>query len=353
MSVHHYYPQLRWKPAEHESLRELNQSTLDGITPIISVLDIDWDYENECYKKDLVTYLTDFGTNLAQSWLSPRPVLLDVGNLDIHSTGNNHPLDICISNARSSGKEVVPVYSPTYSADYLSAVKRQLTNGVAISLNLQNISLLSHIVSSININPAFVDVIINLGDIQQASRELQQQVTQDCVNVISQAHWRNIILSSSCYPTSQAGIPQNQIYQIRREEWILWTQVLQGYQWTRTPSFSDYPTASSVITSVDPRFMSQYVSVRYSDTNSWIFVKGSAVKGNGWGQTQGLCQILVSSPIYMGQQYSWGDNYIFNRAAALNTSGGSKEWRKVAHTHHLTLVVEQLANYSRQIPAKP
>lgn len=83
MSQHQYYPQLKWKPAEYESLMLLDQTTLSGFTPIITIPDIDWDYENECYKKSLSSYLSDFGINLAASWKANRPVLLDVKYLEI------------------------------------------------------------------------------------------------------------------------------------------------------------------------------------------------------------------------------------------------------------------------------
>ncbi|WP_096896854.1 beta family protein [Escherichia coli] len=88
MSQHQYYPQLKWKPAEYESLMLLDQTTLSGFTPIITIPDIDWDYENECYKKSLSSYLSDFGINLAASWKANRPVLLDVvtnGAIVIHT----------------------------------------------------------------------------------------------------------------------------------------------------------------------------------------------------------------------------------------------------------------------------
>ncbi|MEY1637610.1 beta family protein [Morganella morganii] len=54
-----------------------------------------------------------------------------------------------------------------------------------------------------------------------------------------------------------------------------------------------------------------------------------------------------------GPQFSWGDNYINQRALGTNKSGGSKEWRKVAHTHHLKLVVMQLAIFAQSSPARP
>ncbi|EHK0832829.1 beta family protein [Escherichia coli] len=355
MSQHQYYPQLKWKPAEYESLMLLDQTTLSGFTPIITIPDIDWDYENECYKKSLSSYLSDFGINLAASWKANRPVLLDVKYLDKHGSSRHHPLDMCIQDARVNGKEIIPVVSPAYSTNYIHAVQRNLINGLAISITPQTWHQFTSQVNHLNIHPSLIDVIIDFGDIQNATDSLKQQALSMVNTLSGQAPWRNLILSSTAYPASQAGIPQHQVHHIPRHEYDLWMYVVQNFSNGRTPSFSDYPTASSTITSVDPRFMSQYVSVRYSNDTSWIFVKGTAVKGNGWGQTKNLCTTLVSSPEYQvfGSKFSWGDDYIYQRSLGANKSGGSKEWRKVAHTHHITLVVRQLYWLAQTQPAKP
>lgn len=355
MSLHKYYPQLKWKPAEYESLQQLDQATLDGFTPIITIPDIDWDYESECYKKSLNAYLADFGVNLAASWANNRPILLDVKHLDKHGTSRVHPLDMCILDARANGKEIIPVVSPVSSANYINAVQRNLINGVAITIAPQTWHQFGQLVNHLNIHPSLIDVIVDFGDIQSANDDLKQQALSIIDSLEGQAQWRNLILSSTSYPSSQAGIPQHTIHHIPRHEYDLWKYVVHHLNNKRTPSFSDYPTASSTITSVDPRFMSQYVAVRYSNDTSWIFVKGTSVKGNGWNQTKSLCNTLVNSPEYQafGSNFSWGDQYIFLRASGNNKSGGSKEWRKVAHTHHLTLVVKQLHFLAQSIPSRP
>ncbi|MFX4312052.1 hypothetical protein F8O53_08870 [Enterobacter sp. 63] len=355
MSLHHYYPQLKWKPAEYESLALLQQPTIDGLTPIITIPDIDWDHDNDCYQKSLSSYLSSFGVNLAASWLSPRPILLDVKYLDSHGTNRNHPLDMCIQDARAHGKEIIPVVSPISSLNHIHAAQRNLNNGIAISINPNTWHLFGQLISQLNINPALIDIIIDFGDIQSANDDLKQQALNAFNTLVGHAHWRSIILSSTSYPASQAGIPQHQIYLTPRHEYELWKYVTQNTTLNRTPSFSDYPTASATITMVNPRFMSQYVAVRYSNDTSWVFIKGTAVKGNGWGQTKNLCNILAASSIYMnyGPQFSWGDDYIHQRSLGLNKSGGSKEWRKVAHTHHLKVVVSQLALLAQTLPGRP
>ncbi|EOZ3694114.1 beta family protein [Klebsiella michiganensis] len=355
MSLHHYYPQLRWKPAEYESLMQLDQTIISGFTPILTILDIDWDYENDCYKKSLSSYLSDFGANLSASWTPIRPVLLDLKYLDKHGSSRNHPLDMCINDARAYGKEIVPVVSPASTANYIHAVQRNVSNGVAISLSPQTWHLFAHLLNQLNLPPNLIDIIVDYGDIQSANDSLKQQALAVISSLSGQAPWRTLILSSTSYPSSQTGIPQHVVHHIPRHEYDLWLDVVKNSINGRTPCFSDYPTASATITSVDPRFMSQYVAVRYSNDTSWIFVKGTAVKGNGWSQTKNLCSILVNSAEYQafGPGFSLGDQYIYDRAAGINKSGGSKDWRKVAHIHHLTLVVRQLNLLSQSIPARP
>ncbi|PNH95722.1 beta family protein [Vibrio diazotrophicus] len=355
MSLHHYFPRLRWKPAEWEALQELPTQVLTELTPIFDVLDIDWDYDNECYKKSLADYLQDFGLTLQMTWPLNRPVLLDVEKLDKHGNSTIHPLDMCVQDALAHNKHIVPVYSPHYSNNYLQAVRRNSQFGVALKLKASHIAQNQHhiisILSNLSINSAAVDLIIDLEDMGVCTTALIQQVISDCQNLLSQYTWRNFIVSATCYPTSQSGIPLHQIHLHRREEWVLWSNVIASQALQKTPSFSDYPTASAQVTSVNPRFMSQHAAVRYSTDTDWVFVKGTAVKGNGWGQTQQLCQILVPTSYYSGPPYSWGDQYIYDRSQGTNKSGGSKEWRKVAHTHHLTLVIDQLRNFSLSYPA--
>ncbi|WFB47846.1 beta family protein [Vibrio coralliilyticus] len=355
MSIHHYFPRLRWKAAEWEALQELPTNVLEGLTPIFNVLDIDWDFANNVYKKSLQDYLNSFGTTLAASWPLNRPVIVDVGQLDSHGGPTSHPLDICVQDAIQHGKQIIPVYSPHYSYNYLAAVQRNSALGIALKLKanllLQGHYHLPNLIAAIGVPEQHIDLIIDFEDITSCTNELITNAHLLCQQMSNQAGWRNIILSSTCYPTSQAGINQHVIHTHRREEWELWKQVVFRGGLQKTPAFSDYPTSAAEITRVDPRFMQQYVSIRYSNSIDWIFVKGTAARGNGWGQTQQLCDTLVNSGLFYGSQFSWGDQYIHDRAQGTVGSGGSIVWRKVAHTHHLTLVAGDLINFSASHPA--
>lgn len=353
MSTHMYYPQLRWKTAEQEALANTKNSTILSMQPIIKIPDIDWDFINNRYKKNLQTYLSDFGVKLATSWNSNTPIFLDVSKLDVHANQLVHPLDICISSANQHNKLIIPIYSPDYSANYLLSVIRNRTNGVAIRLTSGNIKFLQQTLSSINLSPSYLDVILDLEGMAQYTPQYITYIEQ-CINYIKNfGKFRTIIISSTCYPQYQSGIPQHIAYKTPRYEWLIWSDLIKNNNIDRTPGFSDYPVSPANVDNLDPRIIDPYVSVRYSDESDWIFVKGTAAKGNGWGQTQHLCQILIADPCYKGPLYSWGDNHINSRANGMVTSGTAKDWRKVANNHHFELVAQQLLNFSNLYPVKP
>jgi hypothetical protein len=353
MPTHIYYPQIKWKSAEFEALSVTPTSVINGMIPIISIPDIEWDYVNSRYKKSLTAHLTDFPVNLSNSWPSQNPVFLDVGELDKHATQINHPLANCISGANNFNKAIIPVYSPTYSALYLASVLRNTNHGIALKFNPSNLNSLFSTYQNTGLSENNIDIIFDMGDIQQVNQNLVVSVETAINHILNSGNWRRVIFSSTCYPSSQAGIPQHTVHKIPRYEWSLWSQLIQRNNMARTPGYSDYPTSSATTEPVDPRIMSLYVSIRYSDYLEWVFVKGTAAKGNGWAQTQQLCQILIQDPCYKGASYSWGDNHIMLRANGNVKSGSPKEWRKAAQSHHFNLVVDQLSQFSKTHPPKP
>ena len=78
---------------------------------------------------------------------------------------------------------------------------------------------------------------------------------------------------------------------------------------------------------------------------TYFVTKGTSFKKAGGSQHAQLCNIIISTPnIYLGTTYSWGDTYI-NNCSNLQVGGGNLcTWRKVGTNHHITLVVNQLAN---------
>lgn len=354
MSQHQYYPILKWKQGEHHALRELPANIQAAISPIIDYPDMDWDFQFNRYKKNLTQHLTSFGTNLKKAWKVDSPVYLDVNKLDKHATDDTaHPLDTCIQLANAEGKRVIPVYSPIYSELYSNAVQRNCEHGVCLRIKAQSLVDeeidLNSLAESFWLEQYEVDVLIDLGNIDDEARSYDIASTA-LRSVQNQGDsWRTVIIAASSYPETQEGIPNDQLYEVPRLEWNIWQKVSAEQGVDIKPAFGDYSIGVEIEDvdgneQPDPRKMNAAASIRYSTDDNWLFSKGRSAKDYGWDQTQALCQRLVAARgKYKGKDFSWGDEYIYLRAEGFVNCGNATTWRKVGNNHHITLVVVQLS----------
>ncbi|KDM89726.1 beta family protein [Photobacterium galatheae] len=357
MNEHRYYPILKWKQGEHHALRELPKEIQAAISPIIDYPDMDWDFENNCYKKNLTQHLTNFGTNLKKAWKVESPVYLDVNKLDKHATDDSvHPLDTCIELANSEGRKIIPVYSPLYSEKYSDAVQRNTELGACLRIKAQalvdNEVDLNSLAESFWLEQDEVDILIDLGNIDDETWSYEVAISA-FRNLASQGDaWRTVIIAASSYPETQAGIPNDQLYEVPRLEWNIWQKVYSEHEFRIQPSFGDYSIGVETedvngSDQPDPRKMNAAASIRYSTDHNWLFSKGRSARDYGWDQTKELCQRLVAATgKYKGKDFSWGDKYIYLRAEGDISSGNATTWRKVGNNHHITLVVDQLSKLS-------
>ncbi|AQS55264.1 beta family protein [Novibacillus thermophilus] len=64
----HYVPILKWKKGEQGAIEELDPDIKNGLTPLIEVPPIDWDYENEQPKRTIDEHLEGLLTVLKELW---------------------------------------------------------------------------------------------------------------------------------------------------------------------------------------------------------------------------------------------------------------------------------------------
>ena len=93
--------------------------------------------------------------------------------------------------------------------------------------------------------------------------------------------------------------------------------------------------------------MRMSAALRYTLDDGYLIVKGRNTRDHGMEQVRDLCKTLMDSGSYYGKEFSWGDNWIHECAGGAST-GNATSWRKVGLTHHLAVVLRQLAS-----PAAP
>ena len=109
------------------------------------------------------------------------------------------------------------------------------------------------------------------------------------------------------------------------------------------PTYGDYAISHPEPAEVDPRIMRPSASIRYTHDDEWLVIKARNLRDHGYEQFHEVCGDLVRRAEYAGQQFSWGDGYIFDCAAKRVGTGNLTTWRKVGTSHHLAMVAHQLA----------
>ncbi|MEH2920430.1 beta family protein [Samsonia erythrinae] len=362
MTVISYVPILKTKRAEFSAINLLDQSVKSKIIPLFEIepvpLDPDTDIQNKTYND----HLYDFGKKLSTPCSDISMIYIDglLVEEQFISSGDTYPIANAVNQARAAGLHVVPVSSPTRNANYLREIDRLVQGEVCLRLtvtDLANPQLISAYISHLNIPYKNIDIVIDLRDsISEELLETGQSKTL-AIGLVNNLYnlnsYRRIILAGGSFPVDLSQISIG-IYSQLRSEWVLWQQLHQSGELSRSVIYSDYGVQHPDYTRLATRFPSVSASVRYTgDDDFWVF-RGKKANTYGYDQYGAHSQAIVSHKEYSGPAFSAGDKEIYDYAQVYaqylknptpNHKFGSPEvWRKIGQNHHITKVVDQLAN---------
>ena len=72
-----YVPILKGKDGEYGALKELSPSTKSKLTPLVEIISVPWDFENEVPKESIDTHLEDVCEKILASWGTDHPLYID------------------------------------------------------------------------------------------------------------------------------------------------------------------------------------------------------------------------------------------------------------------------------------
>lgn len=357
----HYVPILKGKEGEYTGLQVLAASSKAGLTPLIEVPNVPWDYVNKCPKKSLDEHLSTAARKMATAWGTQRPTFVDLcwipGTSATTSTGQ-HALEYLSEKARAARLSLIPVTGVNRDADYQDAVQlavKQQNQGLCVRIerdDFEDISALkkqiSTLVRTFELAPGDVDLIVDLKDMTPGQAPTLALAARDMIRALPNvAKWRTLTLAGSAFPLNMGSFKGSTISTTERTEWRLWRTLVGKYgkELPRTPSFSDYAISHPEPEEIDPRLMMMSANIRYTCDQYWLIVKGKAVRRNGFGQYRDLSKTLIARPEYSGSTFSWGDSFIDKCANDAEAKpGNATTWRKTGTSHHLTLVTKQIAS---------
>lgn len=358
MSKNFYVPILKWKRGEQIGVKNLSNTCKDKIIPLIEIPPIEWDYENECPKKNIDEHLAGVVETILTSWGVNRRFFLDIPWMDEETedllTGQ-HALEYLFEDILKNTLEGIPIIRCNDYDRYKEIVKDIVrTNPYGVCIRIKDDDLLDldenleQLCSYLQIDKCNVDLIIDLEYIFPNKESQNILTAKNILNEIPDiSKWRSITICATSFPENTSMVDRNTVGRIERGEWTLWNNLFARKAKLQVmPNFGDYCISNPAPFELDPRLMNMSANIRYTIKDDFLIFKGISIKKGKWAQATKLCNHIIVHPDYSGNNFSWGDKYIYDCANGDCSSGNAETWRRVGTNHHLAFVVNQLSTLS-------
>lgn len=208
---------------------------------------------------------------------------------------------------------------------------------------------LKGVLENLGVSAERTDILLDLGPIDPSQRTAHRIVASQVVNQLPDSRaWRTVTFAATAFPQTMQPFDQDSENLVERTEWALWKHLkglAEKEKLQRLPTFGDYTINHPEPVQIDPRVMRMSASIRYTTDEHWLIMRGHWVeKPPYFGQFHELSRDLVDRDEYCGPEFSSGDQYIRDCAAEDVSTGNATTWRRVGTNHHLTFVVNQIAN---------
>lgn len=349
-----YVPVLKWKLGEKKALEMLDSAFLMQIMPLIEI--------QPCHSlEEVEAAVSKFSEEIEKAWRTPTPFLLDISSIDYDcddiSYDESHPIVRFIDAALSKSKTCIPVITfdnlCLYQNILSSNAVSYFEDGIAIRIYQKDFlgvdfdSIIAQF-NRINFNTNKVDLIIDLKTIKEEDIPTLTLALKGIIATIDQASFRNIVIIGSGYPDAFPSVFMggDRHKTLPRFELRLWEQLNLTLA-KRVKSnfiFGDYCCSGAMPLPENVSQMRPSAIIKYTTENSWYISKGIQLIRGGHEQYFELASELVESDVFLGREYSWGDEQIYLCSLKERGSGNPTTWVQIATNHHITLVAQQFSN---------
>jgi hypothetical protein len=349
-----YVPVLKIKPGEKEALRSLAPAVRPRVRPFLEIV------ERRAKKGKSPPPLAQHLDNQFNE-LGPTVGLFEKFFLDCREIESDGPAAVAeiLARAGQLATPVTPVtgISRTFDTD---AVMSNRQNGIAIRLTRAEFEAgriprglpafmkkhsLAYEETDLLVDLGAVDTMITPGVLTLADAFLG--------DVPDRQRWRTLTISGCAFPQSMSVVGSQSYGQIDRAEWLAWRDGLhqrRGHL-DRLPTFSDcaiqHPKG---VEGFDPETMSVSASIRITQTDKWLLVKGvSTKKVRPRVQFAQLATRLVYGDLkaYFAQpEHCAGCALMLAAANGRPKLGAAVVWRRLGTIHHITRAVELISALS-------
>ncbi|HEX8122478.1 MAG TPA: beta family protein [Solirubrobacteraceae bacterium] len=352
----HYVPILKSRAAEYDALEAEGRSTeLLGLTPLIELTPIPAQFIENQPVHSVDAHVLSVERNLLRAWGTERRVFVDMCWLSgkARTADGLHPMRFLLESGRAAELRIVPVVGLACDGEYREAA-RDGHNDQGACLRLLSADLVradaedavGELLDQLGLARRDVDLVVDLKALNADAVDFN---VIGALGILSQVpdvgSWRSFTLAAGAFPENLSEMSPASEQRFARAEWTVWQQ-LRGRQLDRRPTFADYAIAHpEPAAEMDPRLMRISAQLRYTCQDDWLIFKERNIRDHGNEQFIDICKKLVERPEYAGPDFSWGDKYIAERADGTDARPGNPRiWRKVGTSHHLAMVLSQIAS---------
>lgn len=333
-----YAPILKWKAGEKKAISNLSTEHTERILPIFEIVD---DFESSTLTDDIKTYWSNH-------------FYFDTTYMDTDECCSLLELTEYFKNENISQ---TPVLSPFVSSDVIKQISEH-TEKVAFRVHLpidfdspEFDEILDDLINNCNKNNLKFDLILDFGlvenqrDANVCYRDMKDILSLDKLNdkCIEQ-----LILSITSFPDSLSNMDSANELRCERFEYKLWKKICSIT--TLNIIYSDYGVSKFTDSEIDFKKLKYGVlpKAKYTTFDDYWIIKGARDKVSR-EMKKGFIEIakqIIASDDYFGEDFSYGDRDISDRANGLNgkKTGNSTNWVTIGASHHLVVILEQLSS---------
>lgn len=342
-----YTPILKWKAGEKRALQKLPDKIKDQILPIFEL--------QPCSDTDDInTIAKKFGDDITKCFGPNRDFMLDFSYFDLDMTSSEYVKKF-LSISLSKGANCIPVISlENYNLllDQFIESKNFIKHGIAIRITAETIleydELMKKIIDKIQIEKRSITLIIDFETIDEKNFNLFVLGFKNIKDNSNLNEYNRTIVTATGFPNGFPSFYMNNetMKLFERTELLLWKKI--DTSGINNIHFGDYCCNSPAPLIADTSNLRPSAIIKYTTENSWLIVKGGQLFREGYSQYCDLSKKIIQSDYFMGENYSYGDKYIYDCAHKDKDQdknfGNPTTWVQVATNHHITLMVNHSFN---------
>jgi len=348
-----YVPALKWRQGEYLALEGLNSELKKSICPLLLVPPIEWDFEEKKLKKSTHDHIERFPERLCLKWgLEKTFIHLDNSLYSGKMNDGSHPLKFIFENLVHKKSKAVPAITLEQVQNHLTDIKNLYELDILeICIILKQTDLakgdvdksISSLQKELGIDNSQIHLLINLENPEsfEPYEGFSKAIAIQCKKLKSLKSYASFSILSTSLKVKEVKKPGGEV---RRHEWHLYKHLVIALETIRIPSFGDFTIESPEFIATDMRLLNPGGKIVYCLENTWLIPKGGSFRADT-SQMKDHCAFIVNSGFFSGPTFSIGDKRIFETHNGLEGTGNLSVWKKVAVSHHLTLVTKQIASF--------